>query len=191
MRKKCMKKQWSFFLCIVLIVAMALSASGCNGSSENGGDKASSGQEQTDAQSDSQAENEADAQEEAGTDTQSDSQTDTESDAQNDSQTDTEGSVLGEGDTKFDFTVVDQDGEETLFEIHTDKETVGEALQDVGLIEGEEGEYGLFVKTVNGITADYDKDGVYWAFYVNDEYAAEGVDSTKITEGDTYSFKVE
>lgn len=191
MRKKCMKKQWSFFLCIVLIVAMALSASGCNGSSENGGDKTSAGQEQTDAQSDSQAENEADAQEEAGTDTQSDSQTDTESDAQNDSQTDTEGSVLGEGDTKFDFTVVDQDGEETLFEIHTDKEIVGEALQDVGLIEGEEGEYGLYVKTVNGITADYDKDGVYWAFYVNDEYAAEGVDSTKITEGDTYAFKVE
>ena len=183
MRKKCMKKQWSFFLCIVLIVAMALSASGCNGSSENGGDKASAGQEQTDAQSDSQAE--------AGTDTQSDSQTGTESDAQNDSQTENEGSVLGEGDTKFDFTVVDQDGEETLFEIHTDKEIVGEALQDVGLIEGEEGEYGLFVKTVNGITADYDKDGVYWAFYVNDEYAAEGVDSTKITEGDTYAFKVE
>lgn len=185
MRKKCMKKQWSFFLCIVLIVAMALSASGCNGSSENGGDKASSGQEQTEADAQS------DSKEETGTDTQSDSQTDTESDAQNDSQTDTEGSVLGEGDTKFDFTVVDQDGEETLFEIHTDKETVGEALQDVGLIEGEEGEYGLFVKTVNGITADYDKDGVYWAFYVNDEYAAEGVDSTKITEGDTYAFKVE
>ena len=195
MREKCMKKQWSFFLCIVLIVAMALSASGCNGSSENGGDKASAGQEQTDAQSDSQAEAGTDTQSDSQTDTesdaQSDSQTDTESDAQTDSQTENEGSVLGEGDTKFDFTVVDQDGEETLFEIHTDKETVGEALQDVGLIEGEEGEYGLFVKTVNGITADYDKDGVYWAFYVNDEYAAEGVDSTKITEGDTYAFKVE
>lgn len=197
MRKKCMKKQWSFFLCIVLIVAMALSASGCNGSSENGGDKASSGQEQTeeDAQNEDQKNTEADAQsdskEETGTDAQSDNPEKTEADAQSDSQTGTEGNVLGEGDTKFDFTVVDQDGEETLFEIHTDKEIVGEALQDVGLIEGEEGEYGLYVKTVNGITADYDKDGVYWAFYVNDEYAAEGVDSTKITEGDTYAFKVE
>ena len=183
MRKKCMKKQWSFFLCIVLIVAMALSASGCNGSSENGGDKASAGQEQTDAQSDSK--------EETGTDAQSDTPENTGADAQSDSQTGTEGNVLGEGNTQFNFTVVDQDGKETLFEIHTDKEIVGEALQDVGLIEGEEGEYGLFVKTVNGITADYDKDGVYWAFYVNDEYAAEGVDSTKITEGDTYAFKVE
>lgn len=99
--------------------------------------------------------------------------------------------VLGEGETQFEFTVVDQDGEETHFEIHTDKEIVGDALQEANLIEGEEGDYGLFVKTVNGITADYDKDGHYWAFYVNDEYAEKGVDSTEITEGDSYAFKVE
>lgn len=98
---------------------------------------------------------------------------------------------LGEGSTKFTFTVVDKEGNETSFEIHTDKETVGDALAELGLIDGEEGDYGLYVKTVNGITADYDKDGVYWAFYVNDEYAPSGVDSTVITEGNHYSFKVE
>lgn len=103
----------------------------------------------------------------------------------------TEGGVLGKGDTVFPFTVVDKEGSETQFEIHTEKETVGEALMELGLIVGEEGGYGLFVKTVNGITADYDKDGVYWAFYVNDEYASTGVDSTKITEGESYSFKVQ
>ena len=101
------------------------------------------------------------------------------------------GSVLGEGNKQFAFTVTDKDGNETAFEIHTDKETVGEALLEVGLIEGEDSEYGLYVKSVNGISADYDKDGVYWAFYVNGEYAQSGVDSTTITEGDTYSFKVE
>ena len=47
------------------------------------------------------------------------------------------------------------------------------------------------MKTVNGITADYDTDGVYWAFYVNGEYASTGVDSTPITQGDAYSLKVE
>ena len=52
-------------------------------------------------------------------------------------------------------------------------------------------DYGLYVKEVNGITADYDVDGTYWAFYINDEYASTGVDSTNITEGDNYSFKVE
>ena len=36
-----------------------------------------------------------------------------------------------------------------------------------------------------------DKDGKYWAFYVNGEYASAGVDATDITEGATYAFKVE
>lgn len=102
-----------------------------------------------------------------------------------------EGGELGEGSKQFSLTVVDQDGKETQFEIHTDKETVGEALLDLGLIAGDEGEYGLYVKTVNGITADYDADGVYWAFYVNGEYAATGVDTTPITEGESYALKVE
>lgn len=99
--------------------------------------------------------------------------------------------VLGEGNTKFDFSVVDKEGEEIFFEIHTDKSLVGEALQELDLIQGEESQYGLYVKTVNGITADYDKDGMYWAFYVNGEYATSGVDTTKITEGESYSFHIE
>lgn len=92
---------------------------------------------------------------------------------------------------KFAFTVVDKDGNETAFEVSTDKETVGEALLDAKLIEGEESEYGLYVKVVNGITADYNVDQTYWAFYVNGEYATAGVDTTAIEEGVTYTFKVE
>ena len=99
--------------------------------------------------------------------------------------------VLGEGQTKFIFVVVDKDGNETNFEIYTDKETVRDALLEVDLIAGEEREYGLYVKTVNGITADYDADQTYWAFYVNGKYATAGVDSTAVKEGETYSFKVE
>ena len=99
--------------------------------------------------------------------------------------------VLGDGSVKFTFIVVDADGNETDFVINTDKETVGDALLEQNLIEGEEGDYGLYVKTVNGITADYDTDQTYWAFYVNGEYASTGVDSTPVNEGDTYEFKVE
>ncbi len=91
----------------------------------------------------------------------------------------------------FKFVVVDAEGNEESFDITTDKKTVGEALLEEGLIEGEESEYGLFVKTVNGITADYDVDGTYWAFYIDGEYASTGVDSTDIVDGTTYSFKVE
>ena len=99
--------------------------------------------------------------------------------------------VLGEGDTEFTFKVVDKDGNESSFEIHTDEKTVGDALIKLDLLEGEEGDYGLYVKKVNGITADYDKDKTYWAFYIDGEYAMTGVDATDIEEGKTYTFKVE
>ena len=99
--------------------------------------------------------------------------------------------VLGEGQTKFSFTVVDKDGNATEFEIHTDKATVGEALLELNLIAGDESEYGLYVKQVNGITADYDVDQTYWAFYVNDAYATGGVDTTAVEAGAKYAFKVE
>lgn len=99
--------------------------------------------------------------------------------------------VLGEGATVFSFAVVDADGNQTDFEIHTDATTVGDALSELGLIEGEDSEYGLYVKTVNGITVDYDTDGKYWAFYVDDAYAQTGVDTTEITDGASYAFRVE
>ena len=100
-------------------------------------------------------------------------------------------SELGEGEKSFTFTITDSDGNETELKIRTDKNVVGEALQELGLLAGEEGPYGLYVKTVNGITYDYDADGKYWAFYINGEYASTGVDVTEITDGATYSFKAE
>ncbi|MBQ8163837.1 MAG: DUF4430 domain-containing protein [Clostridia bacterium] len=91
----------------------------------------------------------------------------------------------------FKFTVVHANGEEKSFDIETTKKTVGAALVEEGLIAGEDGQYGLYVKTVDGETLDYEKDGKYWAFYVNGEYASTGVDSTDIVDGANYSFKAE
>ncbi len=102
-----------------------------------------------------------------------------------------ESTELGQGDTKFTFIVTDADGKNTTFQIKTDKETVGEALMELKLIEGEEGPYGIYVKTVNGITYDYDKDQKYWAFYEGDNYGAQGAELTQIKDGATYSFRVE
>ena len=139
------KKCTSLLLCMMLIVAMALTA-GCGAKKQ---------------------ENSSSAGQEVST------------------------NKLGEGKTQFNFTVVDKDGKETAFDIHTDKTTVGEALLELGLISGEESTYGLYVKQVNGITADYDVDQTYWAFYVNGEYGMTGVDATNIEAGATYTFKVE
>ena len=72
------------------------------------------------------------------------------------------------------------------FTINTDKSTLGDALLEHGLIAGEQGDYGLYVKTVNGITADYDTDQSYWGFYQNGEYMMTGVDGTKISGGESY-----
>ena len=94
-------------------------------------------------------------------------------------------------ETKFTFVVVDGEGNETSFDITTDKATVGEALLEEGLIAGEDGQYGLYVTEVNGITADYNVDQTYCAFYVDGEYASTGVDTTEAVDGSTYMFKVE
>lgn len=99
--------------------------------------------------------------------------------------------VVGEGETNFVFTVVDVEGNETFFDVYTNKTTVGGALIELELIQGEEGDYGLYVKTVNGITLDYDKDGKYWAFYENGAYSQTGVDATEIIAGTSYSFRAE
>ena len=52
-------------------------------------------------------------------------------------------------------------------------------------------EIGEGSKTFNGMTADYDKDGVYWAFYIDGEYDMIGVDATNITDGAQYAFRME
>ena len=67
----------------------------------------------------------------------------------------------------------------------------GKALLDQGVIAGEDSSYGLYVKTVNGETADYDADGTYWGLYINGEYAMTGVDATTLEAGATYAFRVE
>lgn len=102
-----------------------------------------------------------------------------------------DGAELGAGSQTLSVEVIDAEGQKVAFTVHTTKTTVGEALQELGIIDGEESEYGLYIKSVNGITADYDTDGSYWAFYIGEDYALTGVDSTSIEEGTVYSFRVE
>ena len=149
MNMKRMKKALSLILCMVLIVAMALCTTACNGNGKKNAAFESSAAVMTN------------------------------------------GATIGEGSNQFEFTVVDKEGKETTCKICTDETIVGEALLKLNLIEGEAGQYGLYVKKVNGIVADYDVDGTYWAFYVNGEYAMSGVDTTEIVAGASYAFKVE
>ena len=92
---------------------------------------------------------------------------------------------LGEGAKTVQVEVKAGD-ESVTFTIHTDKEMLGDALLEHDLVQGEQGAFGLYVKLVNGIEADYDKDGSYWGFYKNGEMMLVGVDGAQIADGDHY-----
>lgn len=64
-------------------------------------------------------------------------------------------------------------------------DNLGDALTENNLISGEKGPYGLYVKSVKGITAD-EKNEEWWCFTKGDEQLFTGVDSVKISDGDLY-----
>ena len=99
--------------------------------------------------------------------------------------------ILGEGEKSFELIIVDKEGNEHLYLIHTDEEMVGYALIEHEIIQGEQGQYGMYIKSVLGQVLDYETDGMYWAFYVNGEYAMTGVDQTPITADTSYMLKAE
>ena len=92
---------------------------------------------------------------------------------------------------EFAVEVTKQDGTTKSFTVRSNKSNVGDALGEKGIISGEDGSYGWFITTVDGEYHKWEEDRKYWAFYINGEYAMNGVSSTSIVEGDTYSFKVE
>ena len=160
MNKNSVKKTLSFILCMVLIAAMALLATGCSDktpaetpkTSESTGATQATGTKETAGQT-------------------------------------AEVIEKGEGNTTFQFEIKDLEGNVTKYLVKTDKTVVGDALLELGLITGEKSTYGLYVTAVNNIPLDYAKDNAYWAFYVDGQYASKGVDSTDIDPNAVYSFE--
>ena len=83
--------------------------------------------------------------------------------------------------------VIYPDGSSKEFVIATDSsKTLRQALEGEGLIAGEEAQYGLYVKVVDGVTADYDVDQSWWSLSKGGEMLMAGVDSTSIADGDHF-----
>lgn len=99
----------------------------------------------------------------------------------------TEDTAIGTGEKTFSITASAEE-KSVVFTISTDCEMLGDALVENGLISGHEGAYGLYVDTVNGIDANYEKDGSYWALTKDGEYMMTGVDSTEVLSGDSFEF---
>ena len=94
---------------------------------------------------------------------------------------------LGDG-SKTLFLDVTAEDKTVEITIHTDKETVGDALTEHEIIDGEKGPYGLYVKTVNGMLADYDINKTYWSFTKDGEAMMQGVDTTELEDGAHFEF---
>ena len=83
-------------------------------------------------------------------------------------------------------TVIDNEGKSEEFIINTKSDNLGDALVMSGLVEGEDGQFGLFIKSVNGLRADYDLDGAYWSVSKGGEMLMTGASETPIADGDSF-----
>lgn len=76
-----------------------------------------------------------------------------------------------------------KDGETKNLIIKTDEKYLANALAEAGVIEYREDG---FYTTVNGITADYNKDGAWWCVTKSGEMTTKGMNDLELKNGDKY-----
>ena len=81
------------------------------------------------------------------------------------------------------FKIVYEDGTSKTIELKTEKSTLAEALVDAKVIEySNDG----FYTTIDGVTADYSKDGSWWCITKGGEMTSVGINDIVISDGETY-----
>lgn len=101
------------------------------------------------------------------------------------------------GQKNIAIEVTASTGDTTEYKLSTDAEFLKQAMDELSQngsgfsYSGSDSAYGLMVETVNGEQAVYEKDGAYWALYVNGEYGQYGTDSQPVADGETYTWKYE
>ena len=91
------------------------------------------------------------------------------------------------GAKSITVTVIHGDESQKVFDLHTDAENLRQACEEQNLIEGTESEYGLYVLTVDGETAD-ESQQQWWCITKDGEDLMTGVDDTVISDGEKYEF---
>lgn len=89
------------------------------------------------------------------------------------------------GEKALTLQVVYADGTADEFAFTTKAEFLRQALEEQRLVEGEESQYGLFIQTVNGVTAD-EAQQQWWCITKGGEEVMTGVDSTPVADGDRF-----
>lgn len=95
---------------------------------------------------------------------------------------------VSKGNKTVTIEVTDDAGETASYEVTTGAEYLRGAMDEAeGLTyDGTESDYGFMVESVNGVSADYVKDGAYWAIYVDGAYGNYGIDAQPLEDGHTY-----
>lgn len=81
------------------------------------------------------------------------------------------------------FKIVFEDKTEKTIQINTQKTILADALVEAGLIEYEKS--GLYT-TIDGVTADFSKDGAWWCITKGGEMLSFGLNDIKIADGERY-----
>ena len=107
--------------------------------------------------------------------------------------------ACGKGKTNFDVnsgsqeaqtisitvTIVAADKTEKVLNIETSRENLGDVLLDEGLVTEEEHKTGYY-SYIDGVRADYTKDGAWWCFTKGGETVMVGANDLKISDGDKF-----
>ncbi len=88
-----------------------------------------------------------------------------------------------EGSKTLVVEIVHTDESAKEFTCHTDEEYLGPVLVAEGLIEGEEGPYGLYITAADGETAEGNQ---WWCVTRDGQMVETGVDATPVADGDHF-----
>ena len=92
------------------------------------------------------------------------------------------------GSKAITIEVVDDKQKSTVYKLETEAKYLEQAMNEAeGLTyEGEQGPYGFTVYEVNDVKADFNVDGAYWSFYVNDDYCNHGIKEQVVNDKDYF-----
>lgn len=92
---------------------------------------------------------------------------------------------VSEGDKEVTIQVIHGDASVREFEIETSAEYLAEALVENGIVEDDQGAYGLYILTADGETAN-EADQQWWCITRGGESLMTGASETPIADGETY-----
>jgi hypothetical protein len=91
------------------------------------------------------------------------------------------------GGKEITVEVTHGDGSVNIIEVRTDEEYLGATLSQEGLIQGEQGPFGLYIHTVDGEAAQTEQQE-WWGYTKSGQYVEYGVDLCPVATGDHYEF---